>query len=110
MPGSLAYRYAERTATRLEAKVSDVRGLLNGHQADIAQRISAVAEEARQTSMLTNQLIEARKEDRIHLRWLITTIAGACLAAIVASFTSCIHQREDIAQIKAKLDHITEGK
>lgn len=110
MPGSLAYRYAERTATRLEAKVSDVRGLLEGHQAAVSQRISAVASEAKQTSLLVGQLIEARKEDRIHMRWLVTTIAGATIAVIVASFTSCIHQREDIAQIKQKLDHITGGK
>lgn len=110
MQGSIAYRYAERTSTRLEAKVSDVRSLLEGHQAETSRRIAAVAGEAKQTSLLVGQLIEARKEDRIHLRWLITTIAGACLAAIVASFTSCIHQREDIAQIKAKLDHISGGK
>ncbi len=106
IPGDVAYRKAER----LDAKVSDVRQLIGAEIADVKSKVSRLDKEQGATRLAVDQLIEARKEDRVHIRWLIGLGVIISMAVMTQSFVSCVQARESIAELKAEVRSILKGQ
>lgn len=106
IPGDVAYRKAER----LDAKVSDVRQLIGAEIADVKSKVNRLDKEHDATSRSVAALVEARKEDRIHIRWLVGLGVVVSLAVMTQSFVSCVQARESIAELKAEVRSILKGQ
>lgn len=88
---------------RLRGKVSDAKQMFHSQLDPIKSRVTVVEEALK-------SLAKSHADDKDFRTKMILSFLGLALTVVLASFNSCVQQRESLAELKAEVRSISKGK